>query len=71
MAHRYDPTCGCDHCDPTCPECGAPLCFEGGEGMCKADCGWVAPEERDADYERAASRARGNDFEDTGGRDWT
>ena len=27
--------------------------------------------EYDEEYERAASRARGNDFEDTGGKDWT
>lgn len=27
--------------------------------------------ERDEAYERAAARARGNDFEETGGRDWT
>jgi hypothetical protein len=29
------------------------------------------PEDRDDDYERAAERARGNDFEDTDGKDWT
>ena len=28
-------------------------------------------EERDEAYERAAARARSNDFERTGGRDWT
>lgn len=27
--------------------------------------------ERDEAYERAAARARGNDFADTGGKDWT
>jgi hypothetical protein len=29
------------------------------------------PEERDEAYERAAAKARGNDFEATGGKDWT
>lgn len=28
-------------------------------------------EEVDEEYERAAARARSNDFEETGGRDWT
>lgn len=28
-------------------------------------------EQRDEAYERAAARARGNDFADTGGKDWT
>ena len=28
-------------------------------------------EERDEVYERAAARARNNDFADTGGKDWT
>ena len=28
-------------------------------------------EERDEAYERAAARARNNDFADTGGKDWT
>lgn len=28
-------------------------------------------EERDVSYERAAARARNNDFADTGGKDWT
>lgn len=29
------------------------------------------PDERDEAYERAAARARNNDFADTGGKDWT
>jgi hypothetical protein len=29
------------------------------------------PDERDEDYEREAARAHMNDFEDTGGKDWT
>lgn len=28
-------------------------------------------DDRDEDYERAASRARSNDFARTGGKDWT
>ena len=35
-----------------------------------ADC-LAAEDDRDEDYERAASRARSNDFADTDGRDWT
>lgn len=30
-----------------------------------------AEDARDEAYERAAARARGNDFADTGGKDWT
>jgi hypothetical protein len=29
------------------------------------------PDTRDETYERAAARARNNDFADTGGKDWT
>lgn len=31
----------------------------------------AAPDERDEAYERAAARARNNDFADTSGKDWT
>ena len=47
---------------------------------CQAD-GWIETEDgeiaqerqddRDEAYERAAARARANDFEDTDGKDWT
>ena len=31
----------------------------------------LEPDTRDPAYERAAARARGNDFLETGGKDWT
>lgn len=41
----------------TCSACGYPA----GASGCRCD----------DDHEREAERARGNDFEETGGRDWT
>lgn len=38
---------------------------------CAAGAAWEWEPMRDAEYERAAARARGNDFEATDGRDWT
>ena len=45
----------------------------GRDGIC-ANCGEAfrpLEDEEDEAYERAASRARLNDFEETGGKDWT
>jgi hypothetical protein len=39
------------------------------DGVMCPDCAGM--DERDDAYERAAARARNNDFADTGGKDWT
>jgi hypothetical protein len=36
-----------------------------------SDVNWRIDPEPDEAYERAAARARNNDFEDTNGKDWT
>jgi hypothetical protein len=42
---------------------------DNGELFCPQCSG--ADDDRDEAYERAAARARNNDFADTGGKDWT
>ncbi len=55
----------CEMCDEwfyqggDCKACGMPLRYR------------VPEDPRDDAYERAAARARGNDFRDTAGKDWT
>jgi hypothetical protein len=51
-------------------EFSAPDWHEDDDGLihCPQCC---QPEERDEAYERAAAKARNNDFADTGGKDWT
>jgi hypothetical protein len=45
---------------------------DGRTRFCSDYCCFVAYEDRrDEAYERAAARARNNDFADTGGKDWT
>ena len=67
---------------PICPGCGSTLTdrttVDGRPSYCDVCDREVGEEEeakpaddRDPVYERAAARARGNDFKDTGGRDWT
>jgi hypothetical protein len=56
--------CGAQAADPnTADRWYCPDCLDAG-----AD---VEEDTRDEAYERAAHRARGNDFRDTGGKDWT
>lgn len=70
-----------------CPNCGALVAPEdlgswetsartwGGPAEYTYGCIQCAPaagrDDEDEAYERAAERARGNDFEDTDGKDWT
>jgi hypothetical protein len=73
----------CETRPRVCPECNESLCdCAREEHVCPAvlcggcdepadRCRCDDPDERDDDYERAAAHARQNDFEDTGGKDWT
>jgi len=69
---RPDETCphcgevGDHHCAETCDDTECPDCVCQGCGSKHCRC-----DDYDEDYERAAAHARGNDFADTGGKDWT
>lgn len=82
---EYEQWHRCRDCDDhACPYCTAPgsereegrskdgVDYETTTVLCNA-CAEQddAPDDRDEAYERAASRARSNDFKDTGGKDWT
>ncbi len=69
-----------DNVTGVCDECTLPYTIELSDAdqpqyFCSHDCEdanrrWTG-DVRDEDYERAAARARSNDFEDTDGKDWT
>ena len=55
-----------------CRGCDAPsVDTYNGWPWCQTCLDELAELDRDPAYERAAARARSNDFEDTDGRDWT
>ena len=71
MSHLLDvdpPPCqDCDKPTNNTDEDGQPLCLVCEEARDES----LANDVRDEAYERAARRARANDFEDTDGKDWT
>ena len=80
--YAYDPenlvgdVCECDDCAEDvlglCRGCDAPsVDTYQGWPWCQTCLDELADQDRDPAYERAAARARSNDFEDTDGRDWT
>lgn len=72
----YAPLTTCRECaDRVCSACAEPGSENDDDRTVICRLCWKSFEaendNRDEDYERAAARARGNDFADTDGRDWT
>ena len=64
----------CEDAEPLgpCRGCDAPsVDTHQGWPWCQTCLDDLAEQDRDPAYDRAAARARSNDFEDTDGRDWT